>query len=85
MASYIERRKFLATLGGVVTAWPLAARAQQPKLARIGFLGPAPASTYSSRVEALRAGLRDLIESPVIFPPGRARLAACPTPTGSAW
>jgi hypothetical protein len=28
MASYIERRKFLATLGGAVV-WPLAARAQQ--------------------------------------------------------
>src|SRR5262249_47087143 len=25
------------------------------------------------------------IDNPVMFPPGRARLATCPTPTGSAW
>ena len=40
---------------------PLPARAQQAtKVARIGFLGLAPAALYAPRVEASRAGLRDL-------------------------
>jgi putative ABC transport system substrate-binding protein len=43
-------------------AAPLAAFAQQKpaKVARIGFLGATAASVYASRIEGLRAGLRDL-------------------------
>jgi putative ABC transport system substrate-binding protein len=49
----------------VVAVWmlaaPLGAEAQSaPNVYRIGFLGTASASTHTTRVEALRAGLRDL-------------------------
>jgi putative tryptophan/tyrosine transport system substrate-binding protein len=55
MASHIERRKFLATLGGAAVAWPLAAHAQQPaKIPRIGIIDEAP------MWNAFRQGLRDL-------------------------
>jgi hypothetical protein len=61
MASYIERRKFLATLGGAAAAWPLAARAQQTaKLPTIGVLGSATPSTQAPRFAAFVQRLREL-------------------------
>ena len=56
----MRRREFIALLGGTAAAWPLAASAQPARVAQIGYLSLGPASAWSSRVEALRAGLRDL-------------------------
>src|SRR5215472_15351760 len=59
MASYIQRRKFLATLGGAV-AWPFAARAQQPaKVPRVGILSPAASETIRT-LTAFRERIREL-------------------------
>jgi putative ABC transport system substrate-binding protein len=56
----VNRREFITLIGGAAAAWPLAARAQPAKAARIGFLGLVSSSSHASRIAAFRSGLRDL-------------------------
>jgi ABC-type uncharacterized transport system substrate-binding protein len=61
MASYIGRRRFLATLLGSAAAWPLAARAQQAaKLPTIGFLASGTPSSHSLWVATFAERLSEL-------------------------
>jgi ABC-type uncharacterized transport system substrate-binding protein len=59
MASHIERRKFLATLGGAAVAWPVVARAQQPAMPVIGYLYFGSPEHTSRQVAAFRLGLSE--------------------------
>ena len=57
MASYIRRRKFLATLGGAATAWPLGARAQQAAMPVIGFLNSGTREGFAHFLAAFHQSL----------------------------
>ncbi len=56
----MRRREFIAGLASTAAAWPLAARAQQPKVPLVGLLGGASfEGPYAVPVDAIRQGLRE--------------------------
>ena len=55
----MQRREFISLLGGTV-AWPYTARAQQPAMPVVGYLGAETPELFAIRLAAFRQGLSEM-------------------------
>jgi putative tryptophan/tyrosine transport system substrate-binding protein len=55
----MRRREVIALLGGAAMTWPFAARAQQPALPVVGFLGSGSLQSDAFRLAAVQQGLTE--------------------------
>src|SRR5215510_4458633 len=58
LSRHTRRREFITLLGGAV-AWPLAARAQQPVMPVVGFLGAGARGPLREQIAAFQEGLKE--------------------------
>jgi putative ABC transport system substrate-binding protein len=56
----VRRRDFIKTAAGSLAAWPLVARAQQPTMPVVGYLGAETPERFGIRLTAFRQGLSDM-------------------------
>jgi len=55
----MNRREFITLIGGAATAWPLAARAQQPAIPFVGILNSGGTNPYAVMNKALVRGITE--------------------------